>query len=146
MGERRKKQIVIIDGQGGGFGRALIEKLRQQEVRGTILAVGTNSMATSAMLRAGADAGATGENAAVVASRSADIIAGPMGIVMADAMLGECTAAIAAAVARSDAARVLVPVTRCRTYVAGAENKTLGQYVEDAACLIRGLLEEDETP
>ena len=66
MGERRKKQIVIIDGQGGGFGRALIEKLRQQEVRGTILAVGTNSMATSAMLRAGADAGATGENAAVL--------------------------------------------------------------------------------
>ena len=136
-----KKTILVLDGQGGGFGKALIEKLRQGgPLPGAeILAVGTNSLATSAMLKAGADAGATGENAALVACRKAAVIAGPLGIVMADAMMGECTAAIAAAVARSDAARVLVPVTRCHTYVAGVESKTLGQCVEDAAALIREL-------
>lgn len=136
------KRIVVIDGQGGGFGKALIEKLRQHRVQGEILAVGTNSMATAAMLRAGADAGATGENAALVACRRADIIAGPLGIVMADAMMGECTPALAAAVARSDAARVLVPVTRCRTYVAGTGQKNLAQQLEDAVELITRLLEE----
>lgn len=134
------KRIVIIDGQGGGFGRALIERLCKEGPAAEILAVGTNSQATAAMVRAGAQAGATGENAAVVACRQADIIAGPLGIVMADAMLGECTPAIAAAVAQSGAVRVLVPVTRCNTYIAGAEQKTMGQYTEDAVALIRQLL------
>ncbi|MEG0943184.1 MAG: DUF3842 family protein [Angelakisella sp.] len=132
------KKIVIIDGQGGGFGRALIDKLCQQRPADCrIIAVGTNAMATAAMIKAGADVGATGENPVVVNSATADIIAGPMGIVLADSMLGEFTPKMAAAVAKSNAQRVLIPVTKCSTFVAGVAEKPLAQYIEDAAALIR---------
>ncbi|MFQ7726512.1 MAG: DUF3842 family protein [Ruthenibacterium lactatiformans] len=95
--------IVIIDGQGGGFGRALIEALRAGGVTQEIVAVGTNALATSAMLRAGASAGATGENAVIVNAARARILAGPIGLVMANSMLGECSPAMARAVAESPA-------------------------------------------
>lgn len=136
------KNIVIIDGQGGGFGRALIEKLCQQRPDGCrIIAVGTNATATAAMMKAGADVGATGENPVVVNSATADIIAGPMGIVLANSMLGEFTTAMAAAVAGSTAQRVLIPVTRCSTFVAGVAEKPLTQYIADAAVLICTLVQ-----
>lgn len=90
-------KLVVIDGQGGGFGKAIIEALRAKGYAGDILAVGTNALATSAMLKAGASAGATGENAAAVNAARADIVAGPLGLVMANSMLGECTPAMAAA-------------------------------------------------
>ena len=88
-------RIVVIDGQGGGFGRALIEKLRAAGCRQEIIAVGTNAMATSAMLKAGATAGATGENAVIVNAGRADVLAGPLGLVMANSLLGECSPAMA---------------------------------------------------
>lgn len=136
------KKIVIIDGQGGGFGKALIEKLCQQRPDNCrIIAVGTNSMATAAMMKAGADVGATGENPVVVNSATADIIAGPMGIVLANSMLGEFTPAMAAAVAGSSAQRVLIPVTKCSTFVAGVVEKPLTQYIGDAATLICNLVQ-----
>lgn len=129
--------IVIIDGQGGGCGKSLVERLCQQRPANCrILAVGTNSAATSAMLRAGADKGATGENPILVNAAHADIIAGPMGIVLADAMLGEVTAAMTRAVATSPATRVLVPMTRCATYVAGVGDRPMAQYIEDAVAII----------
>ena len=92
-------KILVIDGQGGGVGRALVEKLRARMPDGEILAVGANAIATSAMLKAGATAAATGENAVCVCARDADVIAGPIGIVLKDAMMGEITGAMAAAVA-----------------------------------------------
>ncbi len=134
------KTVLVIDGQGGGFGKALIEALRKREVEARIMAVGTNSMATSAMMRAGADAGATGTNPVRVNCRRADVIAGPMGIVLANSMMGEFTPEMAAAVAESDAARVLVPVTKCSTYVAGVAQKPLAQYIEDAAAIVADLV------
>ena len=135
------KTVLIIDGQGGGFGRTLIEKLRQQPLPDAkILAVGTNSLAASAMLRAGADLAATGENPVIVNAAKADIIAGPMGIVLANSMLGEVTPAMAAAVSESPAQRVLIPVARCATHIAGTGGQPLSALMEDAARIIRELL------
>ena len=91
-------KILVIDGQGGRMGKALVETLRRRGFSGEILAVGTNSAATAAMLKAGADEGATGENPVVVASRRADVILGPMGIIAANSLLGEITPAMALAV------------------------------------------------
>ena len=127
--------IVIIDGQGGGFGRALIEALRAGGVTQEIVAVGTN-----ALLRAGASAGATGENAVIVNAARARILAGPIGLVMANSMLGECSPAMARAVAESPAHKVLIPVAKCGAHIAGLPEKPLAQYIADAAELIRGLL------
>ena len=100
--------ILVIDGQGGRLGKQLIESINRTFPQAEITAVGTNSIATAAMLRAGAAQGATGENPVVVASKQADIIVGPIGIVIADSLLGEVTAAMANAVARSSAARVFL--------------------------------------
>ena len=125
-------KIVVIDGQGGKIGKALIEQLRTKGYGDYILAVGTNSIATSAMIKAGADAGATGENPVIVATRDADVIVGPIGIIAADSMLGEITPKMADAIGRSMARKVLVPVNRCFE-VAGVREMSLSQYVEQAA-------------
>lgn len=124
-------KIVVIDGQGGRIGKALIEQLRAKSADACLLAVGTNSIATSAMLKAGADAGATGENPVVVACRDADVIIGPIGIIAADSMLGEITPRMAEAIGQSRARKVLVPVNRCFE-VAGVQEMSLSQYVEQA--------------
>ena len=135
--------IVVIDGQGGGIGGRLIEQLRPYLPDAEIIAVGTNGMATAAMLRAGANIGATGENAAVYNCRDADIIAGPIGIMQANAMSGELTPAIARAVGESPARRVLIPVSRSRTYLAGLAEKPASRYLEDAVGLIVSLAKEE---
>lgn len=132
-------EIVVIDGQGGGFGRALIEALRANGETRRIVAVGMNALATGAMLKAGADAGATGENAVLVNAARADVIAGPVGIVLSGSMLGECSPAMARAVAESDAQKVLIPVVKCGAHIAGLPEKPLAQYIADAARLIAGL-------
>lgn len=133
------KPILIIDGQGGGMGRTLITQLRAAGCTREILAVGANAAATAAMRKAGANAGATGENAVLVNAPRAAVIAGPLGIVLADSLLGECTAAMAAAVARSQAPKVLVPVSRCGVSVAGVEEKPLADYIADAVQRILAL-------
>ncbi len=111
-------KILIVDGQGGGIGRQLVEAIRREGER-DITCVGTNAIATSAMLRAGATRVATGENAVAVACREADVIAGPVGIVVADALLGEVTPRMAAAVGQSRARKVLIPVNQCGNFVVG---------------------------
>ena len=131
--------IMILDGQGGGVGKALVEGIRRAMPDARIIAVGANAIATAAMLRAGADAGATGENPAVVCARKADVIAGPIGILLKDAMLGEITGAMAAAVAESPAHRVLVPSSKCATTVAGTGNRPLQEYIDDAVSAICAL-------
>jgi len=130
-------KIVVIDGQGGKMGAALVERLKAEGL-GEIIAVGANSIATAAMLRAGADAGATGENPVAVNCRDADFIVGPMGILVADALHGEITPRMAQAVGASAARRVLLPVSRCNTVVAGVRELPLAEYVRLAVEEIRG--------
>ena len=121
--------IMVIDGQGGKMGKGLVEMLKKSCPEDEILAIGTNSIATAAMLKAGADAGATGENPAVVTSRTADIIVGPMGIVIADSLMGEITAAMATAVSSSSAYKILIPVNRCNHFIAGCQGGSLSDYI-----------------
>lgn len=136
------KTVVVIDGQGGGCGRSLITRMLALQLKAKVIAVGTNAAATAAMLKAGAQQGATGENAVLVNCRQADIIVGPIGIVMADAMMGECSPAMAAAVAASQAKKVLVPTSRCGVYIASLPEKTMAENVEDAVRIIDELLAE----
>lgn len=133
-------RILIIDGQGGGLGRQLVTAVKEKCPEAEVLAVGTNSTATGAMLRAGADQAATGENAVLVACRKADVIIGPIGIVIADSMLGEITPAMAAAVGKSPARRILLPVNQCDNLVVGAADLSMADKVREAAELLRGLL------
>ncbi len=125
-------KVLIIDGQGGRIGRLLAEKLTGRD-EFELTVVGTNSVATSAMMKSGVTRGATGENPIVVLSRDADVIAGPIGIVMADSMLGEITERAASAVARSRAEKVLIPVAKCQTHVAGTKNFSLSDLIDEAA-------------
>lgn len=133
--------ILVIDGQGGRLGRKLVESIRKTCPQAHITAVGTNSMATQNMMNSGcADQLATGENAVVVACRSAQIIVGPFGIATADAMMGEISPTMANAVASSPAYRVLIPMNLCNTYVAGVV-KGSAAILEDAMNHIRELEE-----
>ena len=125
-------KILIIDAQGGGIGRQLISALRKECPTAEITAVGTNCTATAAMLKAGADRGATGENAVIVCSRTADMIVGPIGIVIADSLLGEITPAMATAVGQSCAKRILIPMSRCDNIVAGTRELGMGRLIQDA--------------
>lgn len=132
-------QIVIIDGQGGRIGKSLVEALKKRGCPGEILAIGANAMATAAMLKAGADRGATGENPVLVTARDADVILGPIGILAGNALLGEITPAMALAVSGSKAHKVLVPVNQCNITVAGSQNLSLTEAVEQAAELADAL-------
>ncbi len=125
-------QILVIDAQGGGVGRQLVIGIKQALPDVQVTAVGTNSAATSAMLKAGADRGATGENAVVVNSRRADVIVGPVGIVIADALLGEVTPAMAKAVAQSSAKRVLLPFNQCDNILVGVGEHNVAKLVQSA--------------
>ncbi|NLD50623.1 MAG: DUF3842 family protein, partial [Clostridiaceae bacterium] len=129
-------RIAVIDGQGGGMGKAIVEKLRC-ELGATveIIALGTNALATSLMLKAGADEGASGENAIVVNSRKVDVIMGAVGIVAANSMLGELTPLMAKAIAESAARKILVPLNRCNIYIAGVRNEPLPHHINDAVII-----------
>lgn len=124
--------IVVIDGQGGNVGKQLVKRIKETYAEVNITAVGTNSSATENMLKAGAHQGATGENAVVVASRDADIIVGPIGIVIADSLLGEVSPKMAKAVGRSKAVRILIPLNRCETLIAGVDKTSPTLLIEDA--------------
>lgn len=132
-------KVLVIDGQGGGLGRQLVSALAAACPEAELTAVGTNSLAANAMLKAGASRAATGENAVVVNCRHADVIVGPIGIVIADALLGEITPAMAAAVCQSGAKRVLVPINHCENYVVGVPDQPVSQLVAAAAQKVQEL-------
>ena len=132
--------ILVIDGQGGQLGGQIIKSIKGNFPNIDITAVGTNATATATMLKAGANQAATGENPVVVASRKADVIIRPIGIVIADAMLGEITPQMAVAVGQSDATRILLPVNKCDNLVAGVADTTMSVIIEDAIGKVKSVL------
>ncbi len=131
-------KITIIDGQGGRIGRTVIEQLKKKHEHLELYAIGTNSAATAAMLKAGADYGATGDNALIV--NDSDLIVGPVGIIFANALLGEITPAAATAVSASRAFKILIPVNRCNHYIAGLQEAPMGDYIRSAVEKIESFL------
>lgn len=129
---RYEMHILIIDGQGGKIGKLLIEGVREKLPKAEITAIGTNSIATSNMLKANPDYAATGANSVIVAARTADVIAGPIGIVIADSLIGEITADMAVAVGRSKAKKVLIPLNKCDNIVAGVMPLSMNELVVNA--------------
>ena len=126
-------RIMVMDGQGGGVGRSLLEVMKERFTEAELLAVGTNATATANMMKSGVTSGATGENAVVYNSKHVDVIVGPVGIVMANAMLGEITPAMAEAVTSNGAKVVLIPMSKCHATIVGIEGKRLGEYIAEAA-------------
>lgn len=135
-------KVVVIDGQSGRMGRLFIERAAAAELPCELLAVGTNAIATAAMLKGGAKAGATGENPVLVACRTADVIVGPIGILAADALMGEITPAVAVAVGQSGAKKLLLPVNHCNNIVAGTKELPLSRLMDEAVELLRELCKE----
>ena len=131
-----KTQILVIDGQGGQLGSQIIRELLAKVSDLCITAVGTNAVATAAMLKAGAAKAATGENPVIVACRKTDIIIGPIGIVIADSLMGEVTPAMAVAAGQSEAVRILIPVNKCDNMVAGVSNLSTSVLIQDAIAKI----------
>jgi hypothetical protein len=135
-----EKKIVIVDGQGGKMGQLLIEQIKSSLIKCKIFAIGTNSISTANMLKSGADYGATGENPIIVNCRDADIIVGPIGIIVADSLFGEITSAVAVAVAQSRAEKILLPINRCNTHVVGTQNLSVADLIALAVERIKNSL------
>ncbi|MBQ2657083.1 MAG: DUF3842 family protein [Erysipelotrichaceae bacterium] len=133
-------KAVVIDGQGGRLGQMTVEAICKEELPLDLYAIGTNSIATSAMLKAGASQGATGENPVIVACKDADVIIGPIAIVSADSLLGEITPAMAVAIGQSKAIKLLLPVSHCDNQVVGVKNLTMGEMVKETISELKKLL------
>lgn len=137
-------KILIIDGQGGGIGKQLTQIIKENFPFLRIHAVGTNVLATQAMIKSGADDGATGENAVVVGCRTADIIIGPLGIVIADSLMGEITPTMSTAIGQSKAIRILIPVNQCDNRIAGVDNYSLSYLMRNCIDQIRQIITNQE--
>ena len=133
-------EILVIDGQGGGLGRQLVAAVKKAVPQAVVTAIGTNSTATSAMLKAGADFGATGENPCIVNAQDSDIIIGPVGIVMANSLLGEITPAIATAIGSSKAYKILLPVNRCNHFIVGCSDIPFSESIQQVCKKVEALL------
>ncbi|MBQ5952353.1 MAG: DUF3842 family protein [Lachnospiraceae bacterium] len=133
--------VLVIDAQGGGVGKALVAGIKKEFPSLDVTAVGTNSIAAAAMLKAGADHAATGENAVIVCCRTADLIVGPVGIIIADAMYGEITPAMAVAVGQARAKRILLPLSHCDNIVAGVPDTGMKSVLESALAEIEKLVQ-----
>lgn len=130
-------KIAVIDGQGGGIGKAIVEKIRAKYANSVeILALGTNALATALMLKSGANEGASGENAIFLNVGKVDLIIGSLGIILANSMLGELTPKMAEAIANSSAKKILIPLNRCNILVVGVKNESIPYYVDEAVELI----------
>jgi len=134
-----RMNILVIDGQGGKLGKQLCEEIKKRVSNATITAVGTNSIATLAMQKGGADVVATGENPVLVALRKADVVMGPIGIVVADALLGEITPKMAQAIGSAGMPKILLPIGKCNNIVAGVKNASYDELISDAIDKLIGL-------
>jgi hypothetical protein len=130
-------KILVIDGQGGRIGRTLVEEIMKAKVPAELYAVGTNSMATAAMMKGGAVNAATGENPVIVNCKDADIITGPIGILSANSLLGEITPKIALSVSESKALKLLIPMNRCNIWVAGNQDQPLADAIAEILAMIQ---------
>ena len=133
--------VTIIDGQGGQLGAQLVKEITTRFPLVDLTAIGTNAIATSTMLKAGAKNAATGENSVLVACRKTDVIIGPIGIVITDSLLGEITDKIAVAVGRADAVRILLPVNKCDNYVAGVSSSNIKNLIDDAILKLSSIID-----
>lgn len=145
MKREERQHILIIDGQGGKIGKQLVEAVKGALPAAWITAVGTNSIATACMVKAGAEHAATGENAVIVGCRTADIIIGPIGIVIADSLLGEVTPAMAAAVGQSPAKKILIPINKCGNIIVGVPDVSVTTMIQKTLEAIRNVLGSEET-
>lgn len=130
--------ILVIDAQGGGIGRQIVSAVKKQYPQMTVTAVGTNGAATAVMMKAGADHAATGENAVIVGCRNADVIIGPIGIVIADSLFGEITPAMATAVGQSRAKRLLIPINHCDNVIVGVDDLSTDKMIADVLLSLGG--------
>lgn len=133
-------RIAVVDGQGGGIGRALVEKIKAALPKVEVIALGTNSAATGQMVRAGADDGATGENAIVHNMKHVDVVVGVIAIINANSMLGELSPKMACAIGESRAFKVLLPINRCNIHVVSVEEASLGSHIDNAVVAIKGYI------
>lgn len=134
------KKILVVDAQGGGLGRQIIIALKEAKIEAVIIATGTNSMATNNMLKAGADHVATGENAIMVCANKADIIVGPLGMVIAQSMYGEISAQMACAIGQSAAPKILIPFNNCENIVIGLKDDSMANLINSAVIQIKTIL------
>lgn len=134
--------ILVIDGQGGQLGCQIIKAINAKHPEADVMAVGTNAVATAAMIKSGAKKAATGENPVIVACRRADAIIGPVGIVIADSLFGEITPGMAVAVGQSKATRILIPVNKCENLVAGVPNLTVSALIDDAVSKLQTIIDK----
>ena len=132
-------KIAVIDGQGGRIGQMIVSAIKKEGISCNIRAIGTNSTATAAMMKAGADEGATGENPVIVACRQSDVIIGPLGILVADGLLGEITPAMAVAVGQSEAKKLLLPLNLCNNIVVGTQSLPVSALIADTVAALRNL-------
>ena len=130
-------KILVIDAQGGGIGKQLVTAIKREIPDAHVTAVGTNTAATTAMMKAGADEAATGENPVIVGCRRADVIVGPVDIVIADSLFGEVTPEMALAVARSNARRILIPFNQCDNIIAGVSDLGTGELIRSTISEIK---------
>lgn len=135
--------IAVVDGQGGGIGRAIVEKVKKAFPDLNVMALGTNAVATGQMLRAGADEGATGENAIVHNMQHVDVVIGVIGILNANAMMGELSPAMASAIGGSHTYKILLPINRCHIHVVSVEDLPLGSHIDNAVEVLGRYLEEN---
>lgn len=133
-------KIAVIDGQGGRIGQMIVSAIKKEGISCNIRAIGTNSTATAAMLKAGADEGATGENPVIVACRQADVIIGPIGILVADGLLGEITPAMSVAIGQSEAKKLLLPLNLCNNIVVGTQSLPMSALIADTVASLRSLI------
>jgi len=134
-------KIAVIDGQGGRIGQMIVSAIKKEGLACTVRAIGTNSMATAAMLKAGADEGATGENPVIVACRQVNIIIGPLGLLVADGLLGEITPAMAAAIGQSEATKLLLPLNLCNNIVVGTQSMSVSNLISETVNTLKNLLQ-----